>query len=105
MTDRELKDFIEHGENGFVDFALTFGDGWAIHAIEIAKELRARLAQTEQEELARLEQAMIEAWKPIPKREWVGLTPADRVACEQSAKGNYVALWAAIEAKLKEKNT
>ena len=45
MTDRELKDFIEHGENGFVDFALTFGDGWAIHAIEIAKELRARLAQ------------------------------------------------------------
>ncbi len=39
------------------------------------------------------------------QREWVGLTPADRVACEQSAKGNYVALWAAIEAKLKEKNS
>ena len=85
MTDRELKDFIEHGENGFVDFALTFGDGWAIHAIEIAKELRTALAQ--------------------PKKEWVGLTPADRVACERLAKGNYVALWAAIEAKLKEKNT
>ena len=40
----------------------------------------------------------------VEKKEWVGLTPADRVACEQSAKGNYVALWAAIEAKLKEKN-
>ena len=39
------------------------------------------------------------------KKEWVGLTPADRVACERLAKGNYVALWVAIEAKLKEKNT
>jgi hypothetical protein len=84
MTDKELTDFIDHGENGFVEFALTFGNGWAGQAIEIAKELRAALAQ--------------------PEKEWVGLTDEDRVACEQLAKGNYVALCAAIEAKLKEKN-
>lgn len=40
MTDKELQDFIEHGENGFVEFAMVFGDGWAKHAIEIAKESR-----------------------------------------------------------------
>jgi hypothetical protein len=37
-------------------------------------------------------------------REWVGLTDEDRMLCEQSAKGNYFALCAAVEAKLKEKN-
>jgi hypothetical protein len=40
MTDKELQDFIEHGENGFVEFAMVFGEGWAKHAIEIAKESR-----------------------------------------------------------------
>jgi len=40
MTDKELQDFIEHGENGFVEFAMVFGEGWAKHAIEIAKETR-----------------------------------------------------------------
>ena len=47
MTDRELEDFIHHGETGFLAFAMMFGDGWAQHAIDIAKELRARLAQPE----------------------------------------------------------
>jgi hypothetical protein len=47
MTDKELQDFIKHGETGFVEFAMVFGDGWARHAIEIAKELRSRLAQPE----------------------------------------------------------
>jgi hypothetical protein len=39
------------------------------------------------------------------RREWVGLTDEDRMICEQSAKGNYFALCAAVEAKLKEKNS
>lgn len=39
----------------------------------------------------------------LPK-EWQGLTDEDRMICEQSAKGNYFALCAAVEAKLKEKN-
>ncbi len=37
--------------------------------------------------------------------EWQGLTVEERLACEQSAKGNYVELTNAIETKLKEKNT
>ena len=53
---------------------------------------------------AKIEPARQNPYTTQPQREWVGLTPADRVACEQSAKGNYVALWAAIEAKLKERN-
>ena len=88
MTDKELTDFIEHGENGFVDFALTFGDGWAIHAIEIAKELRTALAQ--------------------PKKEWVGLTDEEKKAIyEQADTENWhdQPLLEAVEAKLKEKNT
>jgi hypothetical protein len=71
--------------------------------------LRARLAQPELEELARLEEAMIEAWKPIPQREWQGLT-------DEEIKGlvhliDWTAGWTfgyfakAIEAKLKEKNS
>ena len=52
MTDKELEDFIHHGETGFVGFAMMFGDGWAQQAIAIAKELRARLAQPEPEPVA-----------------------------------------------------
>jgi hypothetical protein len=40
----------------------------------------------------------------VRKKEWQGLTDDERVLCEQLAKGNYVTLCAAIEAKLKEKN-
>ena len=89
MTDKELTDFIEHGENGFVDFALTFGDGWAIHAIEIAKELRTALAQ--------------------PKKEWVGLTDEEILEEYRQSYGDDgdltdVYFARAIEAKRKEKN-
>ena len=87
MTDRELQDFIEHGETGFVEFAMMFGDGWAKHAIEIAKKLRARLAQ--------------------PEREWQGLTDEERQECLYSDPifGMAASTFArAIEAKLKEKN-
>ena len=70
--------------------------------------LRARLAQPEPEELARLEQAMIEAWKPIPQREWVGLTVEEiEAAGKESRKSNLLLPYSfarAIEAKLKEKN-
>ncbi len=39
------------------------------------------------------------------QEQWQGLTVEKRLACEQSAKGNYVALVRAVETKLKEKNT
>ena len=60
--------------------------------------------QPEPEELARLEQAMIEAWKPIPKKEWVGLTDAEAMEIEDKSPD---IRWEIIlaEAKLKEKNT
>lgn len=65
MTDKELTDFIEHGENGFVEFALTFGDGWAGQAIEIAKELR-RLHEVNKELVDALKEVMvwIDNWEP-----------------------------------------
>ena len=50
-------------------------------------------------------------WKPLyttpPKREWVGLTDEDCAECVQvtAASGSAMQLIAAIEAKLKEKNT
>ncbi len=89
MTDKELTDFIEHGENGFVDFALTFGDGWAMRAIEIAKELRTALAQS--------------------KKEWVGLTDEEILEEYRQSYGDDgdltdVYFARAIESKLKEKN-
>jgi hypothetical protein len=42
-----------------------------------------------------------------PKREWVGLTDEDCAECVQvtAASGSAMQLIAAIEAKLKEKNT
>ena len=65
------------------------------------------LEQPEPEELAQLEQAMIEAWKPIPQREWVGLTDEERQECLYSDPifGMAASTFAhAIEAKLREKN-
>ena len=58
MTDRELDDFIKHGETGFMPFALVFGEGWAKQAIEIAKELRARLAQPEPEPVIKMKELL-----------------------------------------------
>ena len=66
MTDKELSDFIEHGANHFMEFALVFGDGWAGQAIKIAKELRTR-----QRELR------IDKMINQQKKEWVGLTDDD----------------------------
>jgi hypothetical protein len=99
MTDKELSDFIEHGSNRFMEFALVFGDGWASQAIEIAKELRTRLAQPEPEPVAWMEienyldeenlwderKVLLEYdnGKSVPlytapqKKEWVGLTDDD----------------------------
>ena len=43
--------------------------------------------------------------QPTAQRAWQGLTADERLACELTAKGNYVALVRAVETKLKEKNT
>jgi hypothetical protein len=90
---------------------------------ETTEALRAALAQPEPKPVAWLkkDRSSIEVsimsaeymknagFEPLytapPQREWVGLTDEDRMICEQSAKGNYFALCAAVEAKLKEKNT
>ena len=40
-----------------------------------------------------------------PKREWVGLDLDERAACYEKSGGNLSKFAAAIEAKLKEKNT
>ena len=128
MTDKELSDFIEHGANHFMEFALVFGDGWAGQAIQIAKELRTRLAQPEPEPVAWLcwedkennlladtvlsDKACTECF-PVytapPKKEWVGLTNDEQLeAIWESGKdgltGDRYDVARAIEAKLKEKN-
>ena len=63
MTDKELSDFIEHGENGFQEFAIAFGYAWASMAIQIAKELRTRQRESRIDKMINQQ-----------KKEWVGLT-------------------------------
>jgi hypothetical protein len=124
MTDKELEEFIHHGETGFLAFAMMFGEGWAQRAIDIAKELRARLAQPEPEPVAWMHPerntytgapAMSitpkEDWIPLytspPQREWQGLTDEEMFAlwvkCPAETEDRF-AFARAIEAKLKEKN-
>ena len=67
MTDKELEEFIHYGETNFAAFAMMFGEGWAGWAIDIAKELRARLAQGEPEELGEIIPADEEQLKRIAK--------------------------------------
>ena len=76
-----------------------------IFEYETILALRAALAQPEQEELARLEQAMIEAWKPIPKKEWVGLTDEEIMdACSAVWASHPVEVGKIVQNLLKEKN-
>ena len=105
MTDKELQDFIKHGETGFVEFAMVFGDGWARHAIEIAKELRTRLSQCER--CGEVNPAEIHTCSPQRQqrtytlRKWQGLTAKDLAEIPPSCYEG--AIWA--DAKLKEKNS
>jgi hypothetical protein len=91
------------------------------HAYKTIEALRAALAQLEKtdmqigltyeeanppEELARLEQAMIEAWKPIPKKEWVGLTDEEIMdACAAVWASHPIEVGNVVQDLLKEKNT
>ena len=109
MTDRELMqmalDALEHGLPIIEDFGAKEQLQIQHKAIAALYEaLRAALAQPEPEELAQLEQAMIEAWKPIPQREWQGLTDEEIEKCYLGSfdEGQFAR---AIEAKLREKNT
>lgn len=133
MTDKDLSDFIEHGENGFQEFAIAFGYAWATMAIQIAKELRTRRAQPEPVSWAVQEGANLHDVflfkdeademchlkgthaKAVPlytapqKKEWVGLTNDEQLeAIWESGKdgltGDRYDVALAIEAKLKEKN-
>lgn len=88
MTPKELDDFIEHGEKHISHFIIVFGEEWVRHAIQIASELRHRLAH--------------------PEREWVGLTDEEQNQVAWSC-GAMSADWLdfarAIESKLREKNS
>jgi hypothetical protein len=95
MTDKDLSDFIEHGESGFQEFAIAFGYAWASMAIQIAKELRTRQRESRIDKMINQQ-----------KKEWVGLTAEEKRSifdsCERDDRG-YVA--AMVEEKLKQKNT
>jgi hypothetical protein len=127
MTEKELSDFIEHGESGIEEFEIAFGYVWANMAIQIAKELRARLAQPEPD----YEAEFIKDWnkgkvkrvsdgkRMVPEREWVGLTDEEvkEIYIDTEIKVDEhwrnggttmmfpTTLYQAIEAKLKEKNS
>lgn len=103
MTDRELLAIFEK-------YAPQHGNPEDINnAIEA---LRARLAQPEPVIHARKENDLIVADLPqvprgsggISKREWVGLTDAERELAAWSSS-NFLKMAESIEARLKEKNT
>jgi len=107
MTDKDLSDFIEHGSNRFMEFALVFGDGWASQAIEIAKELRTRQRESRIDKMINQQ-----------KKEWAGLTDDDiNYSIAAIYKGfdmkprneieieYFERVIKFVEAKLKEKNT
>ena len=109
MTDKELMQQALDSLEGYARNCRCEGNGGLCDA---GKALKARLAQPEPEELARLEEAMIEAWKPIPQREWVGLTDKEIREFElwlddEEEKHGWnppAGIVKYLEAKLKEKN-
>ena len=99
MTDKELSDFIEHGSNHFMEFALVFGDGWAGQAIQIAKELRTRQRESRIDKMINQQ-----------KKEWVTLTDEEILEEYRQSYGDDgdltdVYFARVIEFRLKEKNT
>ena len=110
MTDKDLSDFIEHGENNLMEFALVFGDGWAGKAIEIAKELRTRLAQPEtltwQNAALRLGEDLStvgpDGYYNMNAKQWLdwALSVTTKIqqdymqlgACEEKSRRNYIGL-------------
>ena len=128
MTDKELEEFIYVGENKFMELAMIFGDVWVSKAIQIAAEYKARLAQPEpdpQEIIAKWIKANTEhrEWYICPKcshqtprwkDEWVDLTyeelsDAYNLNYDRYYKTmdyvDFLLVYEAVEAKLKEKNT
>ena len=84
-------------------------DGCPTEKAVLQRFWREHQAQPEPEELAALEEAMIEAWKPIPQREFIGLTDDEIKEIigpwgGTPIKGYTRELIDKIEAKLKEKN-
>ena len=94
MTDKELQDFIKHGETGFVEFAMVFGDGWARHAIEIAKELRTRLSQCER--CGEVNPAEIHTCSPQEPVAWFCELPDNKISIKivgKPTEGNWKPLY------------
>ena len=98
MTDKDLSDFIEHGENGFQEFAIAFGYAWASMAIQIAKELRTRQRESRIDKMINQQ-----------KKEWVTLTDEEILEEYRQSYGDDgdltdVYFARVIEFRLKEKN-
>jgi len=126
MTDKDLSDFIEHGESGIEEFEIAFGYAWANMAIQIAKELRIRLAQPDADAVAWINPVTLQDLKdgkegvhlvyevemvnsiPLfeypPKKEWVGLTDEEIKEILDCGRPDLVNIKKA-EQKLKEKNS
>lgn len=94
MTDKDLSDFIEHGENGFQEFAIAFGYAWASMAIQIAKELRTRQRESRIDKMINQQ-----------KKEWVELTDKEVVMLAYQSQENECTAIRLAEAKIKEKNS
>ena len=98
------------------------GPSWLESRQKAAESLRAALAQPEQEPVAYLCENAVghkyfrwkkptSVFKPIPlytappQREWVGLTPEEAREISLANRPYVVDMIAALEARLKEKNT
>jgi hypothetical protein len=109
MTDKELQEFIDVGENKFMELAMIFGDVWTSKAIQIAAEYKARLAVP----LYTIEQVKDVAQKLTdcalmsspPKKEWVGLTDKEVVMLAYQSQENECTAIRLAEQALKEKNS
>lgn len=132
MTERELEEFIQHGEKHLALNAHMWGYGWAVQAVEIAKTLRERLNRNEPKPVAWMDRDVLERFKDdrddvttrvsvykcindIPlytapqKREWQGLTDEEIYTIAEDDEidwpaGGTLTFARLIEARLKENN-
>ena len=101
MTPKELDDFIEHGEKHISHFIIVFGEEWVRHAIQIASELRHRLAHPKREWQGLTDEEVKAAWSEL----WYDLGNGKFAASDDPSRHTTVMFARAIEIKLREKNS
>ena len=113
MTDKELQEFIDVGENKFMELAMIFGDVWTSKAIQIAAEYKARIAQPESVPLLQSEptkifgpnlEGILNKAGFYKNKEWVGLTDKEVVILAYQSQENECTAIRLAEQALKEKN-